>query len=184
MNQSPVSHGHVASRNEQRALSKLPKPCMTGSMASSMHSYLQSASFLKAFCNAACAAMVSSQSSAFPSVLQVLRSKGFVWLAGNDVMAGEWSQAGSIMRLSCGGPWFAALPRQAWNIVKVGIKPARQLCWRRRHIKSCKCCHTPGKAAGRRSHDAATRQSAARSMTFTQCRQMDTLCSPCLGHPE
>ncbi|KAK9806508.1 hypothetical protein WJX73_005415 [Symbiochloris irregularis] len=47
---------------------------------------------------------------------QVLRSKGFVWLAGNDVMAGEWSQAGSIMRLNCGGPWFAALPREAWNI--------------------------------------------------------------------
>lgn len=52
-------------------------------------------------------------------IVQVLRSKGFVWLAGNDIMAGEWSQAGSIMRIGCGGPWFAALPRKAWNIVKV-----------------------------------------------------------------
>lgn len=51
--------------------------------------------------------------------MQVLRSKGFVWLADNEVMSGEWSQVGSILRLSCGGPWFAALPREAWNTAKV-----------------------------------------------------------------
>ena len=50
---------------------------------------------------------------------QVLRSKGFIWMAGNDVMSGEWSQAGTILRMSCGGPWFAAIPREAWNVEDV-----------------------------------------------------------------
>lgn len=34
---------------------------------------------------------------------QVLRSKGFVWLAGRDDVSGDWSQAGSVLRIRCGG---------------------------------------------------------------------------------
>lgn len=33
--------------------------------------------------------------------LQVLRSKGFVWLAGRDDVGGDWSQAGSVLRIRC-----------------------------------------------------------------------------------
>ncbi|KAL4436621.1 hypothetical protein ABPG75_003760 [Micractinium tetrahymenae] len=45
---------------------------------------------------------------------QLLRSKGFIWLATRPDLCGEWSQAGGVMRLGVGGPWYAALPRQAW----------------------------------------------------------------------
>ena len=29
-------------------------------------------------------------------------------------MSGAWSQAGSILRLGPGGPWFAAVPEDSW----------------------------------------------------------------------
>ncbi|KAG2495666.1 hypothetical protein HYH03_006266 [Edaphochlamys debaryana] len=45
---------------------------------------------------------------------QVLRSKGFVWLAGRDDHCGEWSSAGNLLRLGTGGPWYDVLPREAW----------------------------------------------------------------------
>lgn len=50
---------------------------------------------------------------------EVLRSKGFIWLAGRDQTGGEWSQAGAVLRLSPGGPWFAAMPEDAWGDVDV-----------------------------------------------------------------
>lgn len=34
---------------------------------------------------------------------RVLRSKGVMWLAGRDDMSGEWSQAGAVLRIRCGG---------------------------------------------------------------------------------
>ena len=40
--------------------------------------------------------------------------QGFVWLAGREDLCGEWSQAGGILRLGVGGPWYAALPQEAW----------------------------------------------------------------------
>ena len=45
---------------------------------------------------------------------QLCRSKGFVWLATRPDLCGEWSQAGGIVRLGVGGPWYAALPDEAW----------------------------------------------------------------------
>ena len=44
----------------------------------------------------------------------VLRSKGFIWLAGRDDMCGEWGHAGSNLSIGCGGPWMGALPENAW----------------------------------------------------------------------
>lgn len=37
----------------------------------------------------------------------LLRSKGFFWLATRPYQSGEWSQAGAILTISCGGRWFA-----------------------------------------------------------------------------
>ncbi|PSC76814.1 cobalamin synthesis isoform B [Micractinium conductrix] len=45
---------------------------------------------------------------------RLLRSKGSFWLAGRDDMSGDWSQAGAVLRLSAGGPWFAAIPEELW----------------------------------------------------------------------
>ena len=44
----------------------------------------------------------------------VLRSKGYIWLAGRDDMCGEWGHAGSNLSISCGGPWMGALPKNVW----------------------------------------------------------------------
>ena len=45
---------------------------------------------------------------------QVLRAKGFTWLASRDDLCGEWSQAGGVLRFTVGGPWYATLPDEAW----------------------------------------------------------------------
>ncbi|KAI5305035.1 hypothetical protein KEM56_005461 [Ascosphaera pollenicola] len=49
-----------------------------------------------------------------PAFGPVLRSKGFIWLATRPMQMGEWSQAGSMLTLGSGGPWFAEVPREAW----------------------------------------------------------------------
>lgn len=49
-----------------------------------------------------------------PAFGPVLRSKGFVWLPTRPFQFGEWSQAGGILTVSCGGPWFAEMPDEVW----------------------------------------------------------------------
>jgi G3E family GTPase len=44
----------------------------------------------------------------------VLRSKGFFWLASRPDAAGEWSQAGGIVRHGPAGIWWAAAPCEHW----------------------------------------------------------------------
>ncbi|KAK5049393.1 hypothetical protein LTR84_004322 [Exophiala bonariae] len=39
----------------------------------------------------------------------LLRSKGFIWLATRPNLHGEWSQAGTMLTLQGGGPWFCVL---------------------------------------------------------------------------
>lgn len=51
---------------------------------------------------------------AHPAFGPVLRSKGFFWLATRSLQFGEWSQAGGILTVSCGGVWFSELPREMW----------------------------------------------------------------------
>lgn len=49
-----------------------------------------------------------------PAFGPVLRSKGFIWLATRPIQMGEWSQAGGMLTMGSGGPWFAEVPREAW----------------------------------------------------------------------
>lgn len=49
-----------------------------------------------------------------PAFGPVLRSKGFFWLPTRPFQFGEWSQAGGILTVGCGGPWFAEVPDEAW----------------------------------------------------------------------
>lgn len=45
---------------------------------------------------------------------QLLRSKGFFWLASRSANMGEWSQAGAILSISNGGSWFVTVPFDQW----------------------------------------------------------------------
>jgi hypothetical protein len=49
-----------------------------------------------------------------PAFGPVLRSKGFFWLPTRPFQFGEWSQAGGMLTVGCGGPWFAEVPHEAW----------------------------------------------------------------------
>ena len=44
----------------------------------------------------------------------VLRSKGFFWLATRHNIAGIWSQAGQVITTEGGGTWWAATPRSEY----------------------------------------------------------------------
>lgn len=44
----------------------------------------------------------------------VMRSKGFFWLASRPHAAGEWAQAGGIVRHGPAGIWWADAPREHW----------------------------------------------------------------------
>jgi G3E family GTPase len=50
----------------------------------------------------------------------VLRSKGFVWLATESSTAMYWSQAGKQIEISTMGKWWAAVPRDSWPEAHVG----------------------------------------------------------------
>jgi G3E family GTPase len=45
---------------------------------------------------------------------QVVRSKGFFWLASRPAVAAEWSTAGGVAQVGPAGAWWAAVPREAW----------------------------------------------------------------------
>ena len=44
----------------------------------------------------------------------VIRSKGFCWLADSHIAAHYWSHAGSSFELKCLGRWWATLPQEQW----------------------------------------------------------------------
>lgn len=46
-----------------------------------------------------------------PAFSGLLRSKGFIWLATRPNQHGEWSQAGGMLTLGGGAPWFCTVPR-------------------------------------------------------------------------
>jgi len=45
---------------------------------------------------------------------QILRGKGFCWLADSNIAAMYWSHAGSSFQMQCLGRWWATLPRDQW----------------------------------------------------------------------
>ena len=51
----------------------------------------------------------------------VLRSKGFMWLATRPPNMGEWSQAGAILIVRDGGPWIPSLdPKKVSEVKEIG----------------------------------------------------------------
>ncbi|KAE8332373.1 P-loop containing nucleoside triphosphate hydrolase protein [Aspergillus sergii] len=57
---------------------------------------------------------ILSNKRSHPVLRPVLRSKGFFWLATRPYQFGEWSQAGGMLTIGCGGPWFAEVPDESW----------------------------------------------------------------------
>jgi G3E family GTPase len=44
----------------------------------------------------------------------ILRSKGYFWLATRNAISGFWSQAGQVLAAEPGGTWWAETPREEW----------------------------------------------------------------------
>ncbi|KAK4947322.1 hypothetical protein LTR10_013690 [Elasticomyces elasticus] len=58
--------------------------------------------------------VVPENKKANPIFAGLLRSKGFFWLATRPSLHGEWSQAGTMLTLQGGGPWFCTLDDAHW----------------------------------------------------------------------
>lgn len=59
------------------------------------------------------------------SLSNVIRSKGFFWLATRYILRGEWSSAGSMLTLNAGTPWFGAMSKEFWPTDKETIASIR-----------------------------------------------------------
>ena len=46
---------------------------------------------------------------------QILRSKGFCWIAGRDSHTAGWSHSGRLLSLDPMVPWFATIPEDQWE---------------------------------------------------------------------
>ncbi|KAK9243410.1 CobW/HypB/UreG, nucleotide-binding domain-containing protein [Lipomyces tetrasporus] len=51
---------------------------------------------------------------ASPVFASLIRSKGYIWLATRSLQHGEWSQAGAMLTVQGGGPWFCVLEDAMW----------------------------------------------------------------------
>ena len=58
----------------------------------------------------------------------VLRSKGFFWIAANPAVAYEWAQAGGVSDLKPMGMWWAAIPQEHWDFDE-GNRPDQRPDW-------------------------------------------------------
>ncbi len=58
----------------------------------------------------------------------VLRSKGFFWVAADHRVAYEWAQAGGISNVNPAGMWWAAVPREHWEMPD-GERPDQEPGW-------------------------------------------------------
>lgn len=62
----------------------------------------------------------------------VLRSKGFFWVAADHRIAYEWAQAGGASEVKPAGMWWAAVPREHWGHGD-GKRPDQQPGWHPRY---------------------------------------------------
>ena len=58
----------------------------------------------------------------------ILRSKGFFWVAADHRVAYEWAQAGGVSNVNPTGMWWAALPREYWDLAE-GQRPDQKPDW-------------------------------------------------------
>ena len=60
-------------------------------------------------------ATILANKRAHPLFSRLFRSKGEIWLATRPNRAGEWSQAGAMLTLKGGRPWFCTIERSEWE---------------------------------------------------------------------
>lgn len=60
-------------------------------------------------------ATILANKRAHPLFAKLFRSKGEFWLATRPHRAGEWSQAGAMLTLAGGRPWFCTIDRSEWE---------------------------------------------------------------------
>jgi hypothetical protein len=59
--------------------------------------------------------VVLAAKRAHPLFARLFRSKGEFWLATRPGRAGEWSQAGAMLTMAGGRPWFVCIERSEWE---------------------------------------------------------------------
>ena len=65
--------------------------------------------------------------------------QGYFWLQGRTSMCGSWSQAGAILRVGPGGPWFAAVPKDSWPEDEEACQDILKVSKRPQHFTTCYC---------------------------------------------
>lgn len=58
----------------------------------------------------------------------MLRSKGFFWVAADPRIAYEWAQAGGVSSVNPAGMWLASMPREDWEL-EDGERPDLKPNW-------------------------------------------------------
>ncbi|KAI7200851.1 hypothetical protein D0869_00082 [Hortaea werneckii] len=66
-------------------------------------------------------ATILANKRASPLFARLFRSKGEIYLATRPNQAGEWSQAGGMLTINGGRPWFAVTDRSEWETGNVDI---------------------------------------------------------------
>merc|ERR1719145_224972 len=54
------------------------------------------------------------QSKRAAAMGELLRSKGFIWIATSNNLIGGWQQAGNVIRLEAESPWMCEM-REMWE---------------------------------------------------------------------
>ncbi|MBB6171371.1 G3E family GTPase [Nocardiopsis mwathae] len=73
-----------------------------------------------------------------------LRSRGRFWLASHPDTLLVWDAAGSSLAMQPAGPWLAALPDAAWDLVPEHRKAAATLDWAPECGDRCQCISFTG----------------------------------------
>lgn len=68
-----------------------------------------------------------------------LRSRGRFWLASHPDTMLAWDAAGASLSVEPCGPWLAALPDAAWELVSERRRAAAALDWCTEHGDRCQC---------------------------------------------
>lgn len=62
------------------------------------------------------------------ALLNVVRSKGFVWMGDSNVAANYWSHAGCSFELQCLGRWWSTLSRAEVRFYSARLRPPQTNC--------------------------------------------------------